>query len=245
MIATSKEIADRLEFLKGLEQLVLGGDSKHVKERSQLHRILANETWIFGEEYAIAGDDNSLTTVLKKHLAILGREDLAEDVSYEVLDAQGSRAIVDLMLARSLSPHRNRREHLVIELKRPSVVVGDEEAQQLKKYADAVASDPRFNTNDVEWDFYIVSGDVKGMTNRERLQGTTPYGRISEADGIRIWVLTWADVIEGAGHRLKFVRDLLEYQPDAEQALAYLKKTHDRYLPPQIGVEDAPGSNEN
>ncbi len=48
MIATSKEIADRLEFLKGLEQLVLGDDAKNVKERSQLHRILAGETWVFG-----------------------------------------------------------------------------------------------------------------------------------------------------------------------------------------------------
>ena len=239
MIATSKEIADRLEFLKGLEQLVLGDDAKHVKERSQLHRILAGETWVFGEEYALAADDNSLTMVLQKHLSILGRGDLAADVSHEVLDAEGSRGIVDLMLARSLSQQRNRREHLVIELKRPSVIVGDEEAQQLKKYADAVASDPRFNTKDVQWDFYIVSGKVKGMTDRERLDTKTAYGQISEAGAIRIWALTWADVLDNADHRLKFVKGLLEYQPDAEQALTYLRQTHDKYLPPQILKERA------
>lgn len=239
MIATSKEIADRLEFLKGLEQLVLGEDSKHLKERSQLHRILAGETWVFGEEYALAGDDNSLTTVLRKHLSYLDRQDLAETVATEVLDAEGSRAIVDLMLARSLSQRRNRREHLVIELKRPSVTVGDEEAQQLRKYADAVAADPRFNTKDVKWDFYIVSSEVKGMADRERRDERTPYGQISDADGIRIWAITWADVIDGAGHRLKFVRDLLEYQPDVDQALEYLRKTHDKYLPPQIAVPGA------
>ncbi len=231
LIATSKEIADRLEFLKGLEELVLGDVSKHVKERSQLHRILAAQTWVFGEEYALAADDNSLTTVLKKHLAYLGRGHLAEDVTEEVLDAEGSRAIVDLMLARSLSQHRNRREHLVIELKAPRVKIGDEQAQQIKKYADAVAADARFNTNDVSWDFIIVSGEVTGITDRERRATNTPYGQITDADGLRIWVLTWADVLDDAGHRLKFVRDLLDYQPDAERALAYLRKTHEKYLP--------------
>lgn len=234
LIATSKEIADRLEFLKGLEELVLGDLSKHVKERSQLHRILAGQTWVFGEEYALVADDNSLTTVLKKHLAYLDRDELAEDVSEEVLDAEGSRAIVDLMLARSLSQQRNRREHLVVELKAPKVKVGDEQAQQIKKYADAVAADPRFNTNDVSWDFIIVAGEVTGITDRERRATNTPYGQITDADGIRIWVLTWADVLDAAAHRLKFVRNLLDYQPDAEQALAYLRRTHEKYLPEQM-----------
>jgi hypothetical protein len=59
LIATSREIADRLEFLRGLEELVLGDKSRHVRERSQLHRILAGKTWVFGEEYALAADDNS------------------------------------------------------------------------------------------------------------------------------------------------------------------------------------------
>jgi len=238
LIATSKEITDRLEFLKGLEELVLGDVSKHVKERSQLHRVLASETWVFGEEYALAADDNSLTTVLKNHLAILGRDELAQDVSHEVLDAEGSRAIVDLMLARSLSQQRKRREHLVIELKAPKVKVGDEQAQQIKKYADAVAADPRFNTNDVTWDFIIVSGEVTGITDRERRATNTPYGQITDADGLRIWVLTWADVLDDAAHRLKFVRDLLDYQPDAEQALDYLRRTHEKYLPEQMAETD-------
>lgn len=177
LIATSKEITNRLEFLKGLEALVLGDESKSLKERSQLHRILANESWVFGEEYALAADDNSLTTVLKNHLHILGRQELAEEVSDEVLDAEGSRAIVDLMLARSLSQQRNRREHLVVELKAPSVAIGDEQATQIRRYADAVASDPRFDIKDVQWDFVVVSGRVRGFADRERKDSSTPYGR--------------------------------------------------------------------
>jgi hypothetical protein len=236
LIATSREITNRLEFLKGLEALVLGDESRNVKERSQLHRILVNETWVFGEEYALAGDDNSLTTVLKNHLHILGRDELAEDVAGEVLDAKGSRAIVDLMLARSLSQSRKRREHLVVELKAPKVVIGDNEAAQIRRYADAVVADPRFNVEEVEWDFVIVSGEVRGFADRERRDPKTPYGRISDADGVRISVLTWGDVLDDAGYRLKFIQQLLEYQPDADQSLVYLQRTHDKYLPPQRGA---------
>lgn len=233
MIATAKEISDRLEFLTGLETVVVGDDSKHIKERSQLHRILVGELWVFGEEYALSADDESLTRVLKKHLSILGREDLAADVSDQVLDSNGASGIVDLMLSRSLLQQRKKREHLVIELKRPSVVIGPDEMPQIEKYAEAVANDTRFNTQDVEWDFYIVAGKFKGMTEGRRTSGPQ-YGLVSEVDGIRIWCVTWADVIEDAGHRLKFVQGLLDYQPDAEQALGYLRKTHAKYLPKQV-----------
>ncbi len=136
LIATSKEITNRLEFLKGLEEIVLNDPDlkKHMLERTQLHRVLAGETWVFGEEFALAVDDESLTTVLKRHLKILGRDDLAEDVTMaSVTDPEGHSRIVDLMLARSLGQSRNRREHLVVELKRPSVNVGDDQAAQIRE----------------------------------------------------------------------------------------------------------------
>ena len=206
LIATSREIANRLDFLKGLEELVLNPQIKrHVKERSQLHRILASETWVFGEEYGLAVDDGSLTTVLKRHIQLLGRDELAEDIG-PVTDLEGHDRIVDLMLARSLAQTRNRREHLVIELKRPSVNVSDDEASQIRKYATAVAGDPRFNSVDVQWDFFVVSTDIKGSPAIERESENAPFGQLFNARGIRVWVFTWGEIIDAALHRLKFVQ---------------------------------------
>ena len=236
LIATSKAVANRLEFLKGLEELVLNpAFKKHVRERTQLHRILAAETWVFGEEYALAVDDESLTTVLKRHIGLLGRSELAEQVEVDpVTDLEGHNRIVDLMLARSLGQSRNRREHLVIELKRPSVNVGDDEAAQIRKYATAVADDPRFNSVDVQWDFIVVSTDVVGSPRIERVSQDRPYGQLMNANGIRVWVLTWGEVIDAAQHRLKFVRSHLEYEPSSAQAIQYLRETHAKYLPPVV-----------
>jgi hypothetical protein len=244
LIAMSTAIANRLEFLAGLETLVLKPDiKKHVKERSQLHRILVGETWVFGEEYAITADDESLTNVLKRHLGILNRPELAEDVE-PVTDSEGRTRIVDLMLARVMPQSRDRREHLVIELKAPSVKVGDDEGAQIKKYATAVADDPRFNKTEVEWDFIVVSGEITGTPEKERHSKGRPKGLIMETeDGIRVWARTWGEVINAAQHRLKFVQERLNYQPSAQQALDYLRKTHEKYLPPEVADSgDAPGA---
>ena len=142
VITAAKKIADRLEFLRGLEILLYKPESTAtLLERSQLHRILAGETWVFGEEYNLMGDDSSLTTVLEEHLDELGRQELAVDEP--VRDERGKIQIVDIALGRALRLNQNRREHLVVELKRPSVILGRDEITQIEGYAAAVASDPR------------------------------------------------------------------------------------------------------
>jgi Histidine kinase-, DNA gyrase B-, and HSP90-like ATPase len=231
LIATSKEIANRLEFLRGLEAMVMPGTlAKTIKERSQLHKILADETWVFGEEYALTANDEGLTTVLKRHIEILGREEMVED---EVVDAEGKRRIVDLMLARSIEQNTNRREHLIVELKAPKVKVGDDEASQIRKYAAAVIKDPRFNTVDVKWNFVVVSTEVVGSPEIDRRSDDRAPGLLMNSGGIRVWVKTWAEIIESANHRLKFVKEHLGYEPDQQRALEYLRVTHAKYLPPE------------
>jgi hypothetical protein len=81
IINASKIVADRLEFLAGLDSLIFNPETKgRVKERKHLHRILAENTWIFGEEFHLSVDDQSLNEVLRKHRQLLGddREDLAQ-----------------------------------------------------------------------------------------------------------------------------------------------------------------------
>jgi hypothetical protein len=113
IIGAAKRVADRLNFLQGLEILVFDpGTKEQLLERKQLHKILAEETWVFGEQYALAVSDQSLTEVLRKHIMLLGRADLVDE---GVLTEDDKRAIVDLMLSRRI-PQPQVREHLIIEL---------------------------------------------------------------------------------------------------------------------------------
>lgn len=238
IIKASSLISERLDFIAALKIMVFDPEStKQLKERSQLHRILANETWVFGEEYALTVDDQSLTSALKKHIKLLGRDELS--VSEPVLDEDGKHRILDLLLARSSPQARDRHEHLVVELKAPKQRIGSDEITQIEKYAFAVASDNRFNMTEVEWDFIVVSSDLDGYAKQKAENGELSVhkpGLIYESGDrkIRVWVKTWAQIISAAEHRHKFTQDALKYTPDSEDALAYLREVHAKYLPESL-----------
>jgi hypothetical protein len=211
LIAASRAITNRLDFLAGLEHLVLDKEIKtKLLERSQLHRILADETWFFGEEFALTADDESLNAVLKAHIHLLGRSELAPEEHLEPVQGAGDRkrAIVDLMLAREIPQSRNRLEHLVVELKRPSVAIGPKELQQVRDYASAVASDDRFDKSEVEWDFIAVSTALAGTVEEDANQAGQPKGLTNtyKQGRVRVWAKTWGELIEDARHRHKFVQ---------------------------------------
>jgi len=118
VINAAKAVTDRLEFLRALQILVFEPQSKRqLLERSQLHRIIAQETWIFGEQYNLMNDDEDLTSVLRSHLRVLGSDRVELGSSDPVVDADGKAAIVDLMLSsRMPTPTDDERRHLVVEL---------------------------------------------------------------------------------------------------------------------------------
>jgi len=127
VISAARLVSDRLKFAHGLEALIFNVDTKkHLKERSQLHRMIAeSNTWIFGEEFHMTVDDQSLTEVLRKHQKLIGTNTV---IDRPVTRVDGKVGIVDLMLSRAI-PHQREGEceHLVVELKRPSCKIGSAE----------------------------------------------------------------------------------------------------------------------
>ncbi len=131
---------------------------KVVKERTELHKILERETWVFGEQYAPMVSDQGLDAVLKRHLEALG-----DEVDYSALEPvrreDGRVGIIDLLLGRA-SRGNQGREHLIVELKAPKVRIGQKEVGQIKEYAEAVVGDPQFASSNVSWDFWVVSTEL-------------------------------------------------------------------------------------
>ena len=233
IITTAKSVADRLDFLKSLELLLFDPQSKRkLLERSQLHRIVVHEMWIFGEEYNLMGDDSSLTTVLKRHIDQLGRKELV--VNRPVRDEQGRLKIVDLAMGRALKLNQNRREHLVIELKRPNRTLGVEELGQIHQYATTVIADARFDKTNVDWTFMLIGNEMDDAATLQANQVNRPRGLFIDSGGVKIWVKTWSELLAENEHRLKFIQNNLEIIPTEDQALKYLRTTHSKYLPNTI-----------
>lgn len=240
VISAAKQVADRLDFLRGLEELLYDPQSKkQLLERAQLHRILAAEPWLFGEEFALLADDETLTTVLKRHIALLGGATLSETT--EVTDSQGKRAIVDLIFAGATPQNRQTNDHLVVELKRPSVKVGREEINQIQGYADAVTNDERFRSLIINWDFVVVSNELHEFAlNRLKNNPREPGLLEGSENAPRIWLKTWSEIIDDAKHRLKFFEKSLNYAASSDSALSYLRETHAKYLPSVLSEAPPP-----
>jgi hypothetical protein len=235
IIYTSKMVADRLDFLQDLDAMLFDhGKKERLLERKQLQRVLANgRTWIFGEQYTLAVDDKGLTKVLEAHRALLGDD---TPVSTPVTDIEGHTRIVDLMLSKA-TYFADRRQHLVVELKRPSLKLTQTELGQITNYAVAVSRDDRFKTPDVSWDFWLLGDDMDEVVEELVNKKDTPAGLYTEGASYRIWVRRWADVLEENRQRLHFYREHLKYEPEE---VAELRDVLGKYLPePELASSSA------
>jgi len=224
-------VADRLDVLHGLNRLVFEPDIKRVlKERSQLHRIVASQTWLFGEEFHLTLSDRNLTNVLRAALAKAGRSDVIVDDA--VKTPEGVQGIVDLMCTR----YRTRflpteREHLVVELKRPAVKIDDAAVMQAREYALAVVEHEQFSKTDAHWTFWVVSNDVTKSVQSQSRQRGRAQGVLQEDDRFTTWVKTWDEILDGARARLDFFQKQLSYAATDESALAHLREAYEKFLP--------------
>lgn len=234
IIEASKLVTDRLQFLTGLQELLFQPETKRdLRERTQLHRMLENETWLFGEEYLLTSSDENLNTVLQKHLDKLRppvkgkRRKVAP-----VLRDDKTQAVIDLLLAREVPAYaQTRREFLVVELKRPSQKIDLNVHGQIQSYALAVASDERFDTKNTNWTFLAISNEITPEAARTVRQKGKAYGFFLEEDNLRIGLSTWAEVLGACKARLEAFRTKLDYAATVDHGVELLHSKYAQYLP--------------
>jgi hypothetical protein len=239
IITAAKTVADRLKFISALESIVFDPETKgRLKERSQLHKILAENTWVLGEEYNLWASDKDLKRVLEKHRTVLD-PDIVIDDPVKVIGKK--RGIVDLMLSRATRRHRaNDIEHLVVELKAPKVVIGADEITQAKRYAMAVSKDERFHTvKGVRWHFWIVSNSYDEFAGADIEGGPDPARQlIHRKDNISVGIKTWGELIEENRARLQFFQEHLQHSADESAVIRHLQQKHSKYLEGVIEIDD-------
>lgn len=231
IITAAKTVADRLKFIAALENIVFDPETKgRIKERTQLHRILAENTWIFGEEYNLWVSDQDLKRVLERHKQYLDPS-ISVDDPVKVIGKK--RGIIDLMFSRVTRRHRaNDMEHMVVELKAPSVKVGADAITQAKKYAIAVLGDERFSTvKGIRWHFWLVSNDYDAYARNEIETGPDADRRlIMRGPNVTVGIKTWGELIEENRARLQFFQEHLQHTADESSAIRFLQEKHSKFL---------------
>lgn len=227
IIKSAKIVADRLDFLEGLESLVF----KHKKtllERDQLHKILDNEAWIFDEHFALSGTEKRLEEVLEIHLKELGKR---SDDDRPVLINDDKQGRVDLMLSKAVQVRPGHYDYLVVELKRPSQNINDKVISQIMGYGMAVKDDARFDKSKSNWKFIVISNELDKMAEARSTEKSRPHRCVYHEDKIEVYAFPWSEVISNAKARLKFYQDQLQYEADSETTNTYLTKMYKEFLP--------------
>lgn len=235
IIDTMRLVTDRLDFLNGLELLIYDPDhSKKVKERKHLHKIIVNETWVFGEDYTYGADDLTLKNVLKQYLKDLGRDDFEDVVNSD--DNSDLETIPDVCLWKQYNLGKaDFYENLVIELKRPTKDAGFAEMGQIQSYANKISNDSRFPKEKTKWTFILLVRNIKDELTATVQQQHRRYGHIQESEHVNVFILRWSDIIQTSRAKYKYIKDKLNlnFQTN-EDALSLLKEKYKQYLPDEF-----------
>jgi hypothetical protein len=267
MINASKIVTDRLDFLKGLEYLLYDPECRaKVKERSQLHKLVSRNTWIFGDEFFLVNNDESLTNVLRKHVKHAVFEMDEVDTETPVLREDGTEGVVDVGLSNIppqgadstdqdvvISKILDRqpiegRHHLVIELKRPSQKINTEVLSQTESYAFAIARDERFQGLNTAWTFWALSNEMTDEARFKTEQSDRPRGMVYQMKNdpnknysITVWAKTWSEVIEQCTGRLKFFQERLNYNASQSSGRQFLRDTYPKFIPDFVKADKEKG----
>ena len=234
IIAVAGLLVDRLRFLDELEVLLYGSPAKWVKERSQLHKIIEGHTWVFGEQFHLMGSDRKISKLLPDVVKTLDPEhpENLVDVDAELRD------LPDLYLAcAGWNEGAKYFQHLVVELKRPSVRIGTGHLEQLERYATQIVQSPVWSqkTGSHRFTFVLVSSEVSSAVKHRYQSGQEPglFSRPSLQHPTELWALRWSDYLDGRREELKFLEKEIEITADPE-LMEYLRERVGEYLPGEL-----------
>ena len=232
IIDTAKTVSDRLVFLQVLEQMVYNNSiGAPIKERTQFHKVLLKELWIFGEKYTLGTSDQSLRNLLKAHINCLGRDELLPEIPPEAID--DLTRIPDICLFQQICPSYENFEHLVIELKRPTLTLTLKELDQIRDYALTVADNPMFDKTRTKWHFILLGQDLDQRVRSALENQVIGDGNYYNAGNISISVFEWSKIIQDNKLKYEYLRKKLNHQlsDDPNFAVDYLRAKHAELFP--------------
>lgn len=236
IISAATTVVDRLKFVGGLRKILADRALRLAfREVDQLHPMISQNLWLFGEEWTLARTELSLTGVLTEHLRLLGDSVVLESKLDTVKQADGRTGRVDIVMYRGIGDER-QNERLVVELKRPSVRVGNDELQQIKRYARAIVDDPQYRGVACRWKFVLVTYDHDPAIKRDIEQKDKPVGLADDQNEYQVWVHTWGNIFDAAERKLSSFRKQLEYEATDERVTQYLRDSYQKYIPDALLV---------
>ncbi len=232
IVSAAAEVSRRLDLLATLRHVIYTpGVSAEMREVDQLHPLVKDNVWLFGESWRLSASEAGLTTVLRQ----VAGKDLAVEADLvrkgkQVLLPDGKRGRVDLLIQRTLIGPDDRQSRLVVELKRPSVNLGDEEFTQIRKYARALTGHPGVGKS--QWSFWLVGSNIKDELKGDLSQKDREWGHVIANERYDVRITTWGHLLDQAERRLQFYKEQLIYSASQDESVERVRQLHEELLPP-------------
>lgn len=212
-------VAEKLEFLDFLQELTYGDISKVLKERSQLHKIVENELWLFGESYngtPKLWSDRQMGKILAELRAeYFDYEPTEVDNNLIALDDKSLNDITDLFFLNEKITDTGAREIMVVELKAPKCAISEKELNQINRYALTIEDNAAFPSEDVKYKLILISSKLtkfakSQMKSRKEAYSDKPflYEKKTEKD-IEVYVMEWSELINQNSRKLGYLSNKL------------------------------------
>lgn len=200
--------------------------AKFTNERDHIQKVIENNYWLFGEKYHLVSADVNFETTLSNYLKFLEENDNKKPKISELNRGEKLRR-PDIFICRKsdiLDPNSNDdliEENIIVELKRPSVVIGKEQFRQIEDYMNFIMSEEQFNSQLREWKFILVGKEVdqyiKGLYKSQEVKGKRFL--VHAIERCEIYAMTWDDLFKQYKNRHRNLVEKLEFKDTVREEL--------------------------
>ncbi|MCQ4140422.1 ATP-binding protein [Chryseobacterium sp. EO14] len=211
-----KFLANRYEVVEILKKLIYELE-RFTNEREHIQKIIENNYWLFGEQYHLVSADMNFEIVLNNYLHFI--ENRKGEEKPKNIENKNKLKRPDIFISRKIDLPNSENDlmiedNIMVELKRPSVIIGKEQFSQIEDYMNIIVNTPEFNSQLRNWKFYIIGKEVdnyiKGLYKNQSVRNKKFL--VLEVDNYEIYALTWDDLFRIFNNRHKNFIDKLEFK---------------------------------
>ncbi|WP_295122237.1 ATP-binding protein [uncultured Chitinophaga sp.] len=208
-------IENRFKTIELLRALVFDL-KKFTTERDHLQKAIEENYWIFGEQYALVSANEGFNRLLAAYTEFLQQGNAG---GKKKVSSKESNKRPDIFVARKRAIDDSEdsqylmEENLIVELKRPDVVIGKEQLRQIEDYLDIIRNDPSFNSQKRSWRFFVIGNTIDNYVHDQYLSQKEKGKRflVKSVQNFEIYAYTWDDIFMMFDLRHKFLVDNLEF----------------------------------
>lgn len=215
-------LENRLRTVSALKKMVFDKELNAL-EVPDIQEMVSKAFWLFGEQYNIVTEaepdfQQALERYLHKiHQEVNGKSTSA--INAEKIEHPDVNKEMDIFAFRQ-NKNSFGIENIVVELKRPSVNLGELELSQIKNYMRLIYKEPQFSSVKAKWTFILVGNDFdKSGTIENEFLTNQSWGKKglvlhieNSTQNYEIYVMKWSSIFDDFEMRHDFLMKRLQFK---------------------------------